>query len=473
MTIDQSFVEDQPPDDSLVWSMPEPIEQPKGKGKKFVGGFIAGLRNITGFKSKYPSRSQSSPRTAASSLAPDRMHASQYEPRPPPGGRGQSAPVHRPLDLRDGDRTLSTDRTMSSDGPVTPNQSTELPGTIPDLPEDMALPNPFQTNQAHEISAPAVTEPQQVDLQPTADYDAMSEPYEEDLPDQTFSSHINRVGKFLNDLTHLPWISPTSIAVPYQPAESRRARYAKAKPGTSWYSKENHEKLDLLATPTEQRRQMSNRPRANIAQGNAQVRPRRPRAPLSGSPSSTSLEAATALRPTHTLAGVTSAGIILPSPGTSSHGNGQQPMSYNYYYATPQPLYVYPSSVASPQMGGRSGLDGPMAMAMPIPMQMPGNNQGSTAQQAVPVYMLATPAPLVMPRSSGRHRHSSRRSGRRPTGEIQMPIPQPAAPTSPPRSPPPNQSKSPAQRVQSPKSPGVTRTPTISKSPAALSPRPP
>ena len=60
-------------------------------------------------------------------------------------------------------------------------------------------------------------------LQQTMDYDAMSEeePYYDAHP-ETFTSQMNRVGKFVKDLVHLPWIN-AHATVEYRPAESRRA----------------------------------------------------------------------------------------------------------------------------------------------------------------------------------------------------------------------------------------------------------
>lgn len=268
----------------------------------------------------------------------------------------------------------------------------------------------------------SISTPEPADLRHTADYDAMDAPIYSERPETTFSSHINRVGKFFNDLTHLPWIS-TLVSVEYRPGESRRARYAGDKPAVSWYAKENHERLDLLA---ESRPVV--RPRATLPPNAPQQRRHRPRTPPS-SPASTDARRATAIRPSRTPVTLTSRGAGAPaSPGASSHGQGQHSYSYSYYY--PQPLYVYPSS-ASPRGGGLPEM---------AAIRMPGSPGGPDMQQAVPVYMLA-PGPVVLPHSPGGHRrhHTSRPMQNPPS--FPMPTHSAQSPT-PPRSPPP--------RLQSP-----------------------
>ncbi|KAI0690486.1 hypothetical protein BC835DRAFT_177472 [Cytidiella melzeri] len=472
----------------------------KGK-KRFVGGFMSSLRNFAGLGPKAPLPALVIPPTSKG--APARP---PYGPQPVAGDLGVNRrPLAAPPPANStpppADHSLSTDRTLSSHGPVTPEQS-ELPITIPDLPEDSHLPNPYREHEPP-IAAPERSQtPEEVYLQPTADYDAMSEPIEDDLPETTLSSHINRVGKFITDFVHLPWISPGNIAVPYKPTESRRARHTGPKPGVSWYTKENHEKLDLLATPTQpvQRRQppTTARPRLQTTQSHrpAQRHPaRRARTPLSGSTDTTSLGPATSPRRTRTP--INAAGLTLSSSGLPS-----QALPYNYYYASPQALYIYPSSVASPQTRGRSGSDSQTAAPMPIPIPMPiqmqmqpgssssssGVPAGAPQQQAVPIYMLAAPAPLVLPASPRQHhrRHSRRKQNAHHhhtgTAAYPMPVPVPVpviqttAAGDASRSPRAGKSTSPTgPAATTRKSPGAgaSRSPIAARSPAAASTQPP
>lgn len=228
--------------------------------------------------------------------------------------------------------------------------------------------------------------PIEVHPQPTSDYDAMSEPTP-DPEEASLSTRANRVGKFVKDLSHLPWIS-SHVAEEYNPAQSPRA--LQDKPSGSWYTKRGHQQVDLLEGPAPAKVQIRQRSRAappELKQPRPRTRPR-PQRTYTGSDGAT-----TAIRPTRFPASATSGGVIPTSPGASSHGGGSY--SYSYYYSTPQPLYVYPSTV-SPQLRRPD---------------VPGSPHPPDVQQAVPVYMLATPAPLVLPaspthRSPGhQHRH--------------------------------------------------------------------
>jgi hypothetical protein len=438
--------------------LPEPSAPPvqtKGK-KRFGGGFMSSLRNFTGLGAKAtlpplqipaspvrgPPRSLYTSKPAVSDLGTNKRPMAPYPPRETPPAA---------------DHSLSTERT--SQGPVTPDQS-EHPITIPDLPEDVHLPNPHNEHEQI-INVPTSPEtPEEVDLQPTADYDAMTEPIEDEFGETTLSSHINRVGKFVTDLVHLPWITSGSVAAVYKPSESRRARHVDPKPVVSWYTKENHEKLDLLATPTRpvQRQQHTpTRARMQTSRPQRQAQRRQPtrqtRMPLSG----TSTDVTSLDTPTPSGRQRNAPGSLSFSPALSPHVHGGQTMPYNYYYASPQALYMYqPPPATSP---GRSGTDpqpAPMAMPLPIPMQMQNVAGGSGQPSAMPIYMVAAPAPMVLPNSSRQHhKQSHRKHGR----HASSPPPHMAIPVIPTVA----SSSSAAAAAASP----TTRSPAAKKSPMA------
>lgn len=311
----------------------------------------------------------------ASPGSPPRLGNLPYEVHHP------ATAQHERIPLRDSEFT--TDTTTSSGPPRTP--------------PDTALPNPHDPSSIDVLETPAsIASPVDVEPQYASDYDAMSRSPEPE--EASLSSRANRVGKFVKDFAHLPWIG-SHVATEYNPAESARAQ--QDKPSESWYTKRGHQRLDLLEGPAPARPQMQQRSRAlpsEVQQSRSNPQPRahtgarprqRHRANTAGS------EVATAIRPTRTPASATSAGVVPPSPGASSHGKGSHAYSYSYYYSSPQPLYVYPSAV-SPQM-------------VPPQLRRP-DGSGSPPQelaQAVPVYMLATPAPIMMP-SPQHHRSSSR-----------------------------------------------------------------
>ncbi|TCD69078.1 hypothetical protein EIP91_008976 [Steccherinum ochraceum] len=385
-----------------------PTEQPKrpGMGKRFVGGFVAGFKKIPKAMSK------NHPREAV----PPAMPVPQLSPptNPTPAARYENPPyeIHPPvsaqlehIQLRTSDFTTSTGTGTTSSssarrGPATPpnlpNPSARREPTIP-----LNLPNPYEP--PIDLQTPAsIASPVEVHPPLASDYDAMTEPTE-DPEEESLNTRANRVGKFVKDFTHLPWISGR-VSEEYQPAQSHRAQVAK--PAGSWYTQRGHTQLDLLAGPAPVKPRTQERSRA-VPQQTKQPRPRtRPKPQRRPTGES---EGITAIRPTRTPASGTSGGIQPISPGASSHGQGSHSYAYSYYYPTPQPMYVYPSAV-SPQ---HRRSDGPSGTPLP------------DVQQAVPVYMLATPAPLMLPASpnhrSPRHHRSTHHHS----------IPKATSPTSP------------------------------------------
>lgn len=482
MSVHQSEEHRASPDSFKVFERHEPPpEEPKRKGRGFVGGFMMGLRNIPKKLSKSGSHKSyqvtpvhpiTPPAEQPSRPALMRAHPSyanihpqapgllQSPVRPPqsPPQRSQSrsprspARPPNPAPATTAHMSRDTDPTATSiSGPLTPDQSMAPPDvTVPAADDGPvafdAFPNPYDPSPFPQAE-PLIHSPEQAQLQPTGDYNAMEESYydsQPDAPDTTFASRMNSVGRFFTELVHLPWINAQATVV-YRPTESRRARYAGPKPGRSWYAKEHTEKLDLLATPTVARPRPRPRaatqplpqpqPRGVPAQQSRAPRQQRPRAPRSvGSSSATSsrADAATAIRPTRTPASLTTHGGLVraASPGASSHGQAPHSFSTQYFYA-PQPLYVYPGAVA-PTAPGQPGAgtgagqtngqtngqaagqataaagQGAAQMAagpLAIPFRLPGPD----GQQAVPVFMLAAPAPMVLPGSPPR-RHKHRRT---------------------------------------------------------------
>lgn len=346
--------------------------------------------------------------------SPSRLPATQFQSPPRPSN---------PVLSTTADLSRSTASTTSSQGgPYTPDQSADARAAIPD---DANFPNPYEQSGIPQPQL-VIPPPEVANLQPTADYDIMSEdPVYDSQPDYTFTSRINTISRFFSELTHLPFKTRETVTVPYHPGDSHRARYAVSKPGKSWYTKEKHERLDLLATPTQiMRSPLATRPREQIPRQTQASAAQRTRAvqvsrspPATRSPPVTkpkSLDAATAIRPNTTPASLTTHGglIQLPSSGLSSQGHGLPSGSVQYIYASPQPLYLVPGTALNQQ----SGQFDAAAATTAIPARMRGSRSRSP-QQGVPVYVLTTPGPLTnvqVPGSSSR-RHRKHRSSRSPT----------------------------------------------------------
>ena len=415
------------------------------KGRRFTDRF--NLKNIFSRKSSKSGSRQPSPppsmpsphpyRPQRTRSQPSRVDLVQQSPSHSPNIYGQSS--SRPLIPQSpgrpsnpapdttGDMSRSTvSSTSSQRGPLTPDQSAVAPAALLD---DANFPNPYEASGIPQPQL-VVPSPEIANIRPTEDYDIMSEePVYESHLDYTFTSRINTIGRFLSELTHLPFKSRDTVTVTYRPGDSHRARYVK--PGKSWYTKEHHEKLDLLATPTQvMRSPLVSRPREAIPRQTqaattsqrtrtAQVtRSPRGAAPTTRSPPTTkprSLDAATAIRPNPTPGSITTHGGLfrLPSPGLSSHEQGLHSGSVQYLYASPQPLYLVPGTALNQQAAGQSNSAGASA----LPAAMPASRSGSP-HNAVPVYVLTTPGPLATVQVPGtspkKHRkHSGRSSGHR------------------------------------------------------------
>ncbi|TBU30087.1 hypothetical protein BD311DRAFT_239826 [Dichomitus squalens] len=195
-------------------------------------------------------------------------------------------------------------------------------------------------------------------------------------PDDSFSAHITRARNFFTELKNLPWVSDR-IALDYRPTQSSRARVGKNKDSGSWYTRK-HQDLDLLAPGPGSARQATLQLRSDA--GHSTAPSTRSRSP------SRAHHHALHPHPDRTpLSFMTSPGT-LASPGASSHGQGAHQMSYSYYFAPPQPLYVYPSPMTSPLQPVTEG-----SQASSSPQMHPPH------PQALPVYMVPGPPPGLLP----------------------------------------------------------------------------
>ncbi|KAH8104024.1 hypothetical protein BXZ70DRAFT_678940 [Cristinia sonorae] len=376
-----------------VWTLPEPEKQP-GFGKRFVGGFVAGFKRIPKAMSKSTNRDvEPTPMPVSFNdnikLAPAALH---YD-KPP-------YQIHQPTNIPHERIHPPDSRHASSTTPSTQSSSMLAPASPPNLPAPRdppptlqpALPNPYAPPA--ELHTPAyIASPVEVHPRHASDYDAMSEP-SSDLRQPSLNTRANQVGAFVKEFSHLPWIN-NRVATEYDPGQSHRAQEAqKHKKSGSWYTKRGQQRLDLLETPSHPKPMRtrdifaepheSKNPRSH---SHSRSRPHRNHTAAS--------DVVTAIRPSRTPASATSGGVVPTSPGASSHGRGSHAYSYSYYYSNPQPLYVYPAAVSPPRR--------PDANL---------NSGSQELQQALPVYMLAAPGPLVLPaspnhRSSGRHHRSN------------------------------------------------------------------
>lgn len=338
-------------------TMEEPEPKPKKKNT-FVGGFVAQLRKLPNAMSKSHFYDRKSTRKGAPGME-QQPGQSHYLPAYDEPG----VTVRNPE---------SVHYVEAVSMPQSPGSMSQVSYADPSRPQSGVRSSQRHSGQSNAHSAGRPTSPPRlitspalsavlVSPHPASDYAKMDSPVRFAAPDDSFSAHVTRVKDFVHELKALPWTS-SRVALDYVPTQSSRARTGKAKQAGSWYTGvQGHQDIDLL--------------------GSARPAPRRLR-----SEDGQSARIAVAHDGRTPASFVTSPGLM-PSPGMSSHGQGQQGVSYSYYFAPPQPLYVYQSPMTTPATG-------------PALTDSPGSSSSSRrreAAQAVPVYMMAGPPPGLIP----------------------------------------------------------------------------
>ncbi|PIL25469.1 hypothetical protein GSI_13359 [Ganoderma sinense ZZ0214-1] len=373
------------PDAAPVAMMgPDPMAKPTSRTKAFVGGFVASLRRLP----KAVVKSSRYDRKATRKGAPGTVHstgASHFVPAPPYNEPGVPVdPAH--VSYVEARRTH-----VSQDIPTELDYAGEHSG-LASRPHSARRAS-SQVQSPSIISTPRFLPEGAILADPelASDYVKMEPP--SSPPDDSFSAHFTRVANFFQELKNLPWVSDR-VAVDYRPMRSSRACVGKAKESGSWYNRKQD--VDLLAGGPTSPLQPPTRMRTHSV------------------PSShMSMHSATATRTYHrqhhpdgTPLSYMTSPLSMPSPGASSHGHGQHPMSFSYYFAPPQPLYVYTPSMNSQLQTVAEGTPGPS----PAMSQLP---------QALPVYMFPGPPPRVfqspVPPSASASPTSVHRSHARPS----------------------------------------------------------
>ncbi|KAI0258361.1 hypothetical protein BC834DRAFT_847420 [Gloeopeniophorella convolvens] len=207
--------------------------------------------------------------------------------------------------------------------------------------------------------------PVYIEPEQAEDYAGMEPPAMPE-PEPSGPSQLKRIGKFFRDLKDLPWTSP-NVAVDFDPAKSERSRYVRSPgSGRSWYTGQITD-LDLLGGPSMRRPAgASAHPPGHASGSGATLAPRH------GSGSASSSEAASA---------------HLPAP--HSH---PPPYFYPVSQLTlphPQPLFFYPTAYPA-MMPPRP----PPGSEQPSPQSSGGGYSEVPLQQPY-VYMVAMPPGYV------------------------------------------------------------------------------
>ena len=370
-------------------SEPGPNNAPASGRKPFVGGFMATLTRPL----KAVAKSSLFDRGATRKGAPGTAHStgdSHFVPAPAYDEPGAHVSYIPPMDMsaaqkpptelpysEEPSRRLSLARSARRASSQVQSPRSVMSHSIPpDTPRFMS--------EAAVLAHPDFA----------SDYAKMEPP--PGPPDDSFSAHITRARNFFTELKNLPWVSDR-IALDYRPTQSSRARVGKNKVSGSWYTRK-HQDLDLLAPGPGSARQATIHLRSDAGHSTApsthsRSTSRAHQHGLQGGPPQMRTPLSFMTSP-----------ATLPSPGASSHGQGAHAMSFSYYFAPPQPLYVYSSPMASPLP--------PVAEGSQASSSSPGMPQ-HPHPQAVPMYVMsglppglvpATPPPPVaqVPRSHAR-----------------------------------------------------------------------
>ena len=390
-----------PPTDGFAPEIPlEGDRKGKSRARTFVGGFMAGLKKIPGAVVRSPFYDRSATRKGAPGT------------ENPLGGSSHFLPAY------------NDPGTTVADPSTFPYISTRVSATQPKSPTDLSnaersgrsshpsrrashpLSYGSHRSSSHANTTSAIVSPGPrfisadavaVEPQPGSDYAKMDSPIRFARPDDSFSTHITRVHDFFRDLKELPWTSDR-VAIDYEPTRSGRAFVGKMKPAGSWYTSNKHQDIDLLAPASNPPRHSALHLRSVDGGTTASIRSGTRITPDYRSPIGSYM---------------TSPVTITTSPGASSHGQGQQGMSYSYYFAPPQPLYVYPSPMSTP-ITSPSGMS-----SSPGPSPPEGHHP-----QAVPVFMIPGPPPGLLSSPAPAHTAVRHQSPHGTVTPANVPLPQ-------------------------------------------------
>lgn len=366
----------------------------QGGRRGFVGGFVAGLRNLPRVMLRHPRVAEVASekkghyrRRTTDDGGPGLPMYQSYLEDPPvdPANveivSGMPMPTPHTISITSPSLRESQDHDNDADQTAYSDMHPSRPNT---QAGDTTLIHQSEIN----IGSPL---PIQTDPQPTSDYDKMSSVLQS-TPSVSIAAHINRIQQFFRDVNDLPWVS-SRVAVDYIPEKNGRRGTGKrqtAKTSETWYPV--HQDLDLLSNGTPDvggsvamthRREGSHR---------------RALTDSSFSPASTGMSQSlaspsTGMSPRYS---VTSE----PGPGGRNHRRIRTPRHHQRrplhrqptsppqttvypYIATPQPMYIYSGPPSPPQPVSASG----------SPARQ-GHSVGATSPALPAMYMIPMPPPV-------------------------------------------------------------------------------
>lgn len=389
-----------------VMGLPPDDGHGKSGKKRFVGGFVSGLK-------KLPRAVLWGRKHAAEEEPPFRTTFPQFEPTPHISSSFVQMDVPVPSEPRMPTPALSKHSSHRSRVEGNGNAASSYAHGDTD---STAVHRDAGPSRIVTATTPAPLDLASPNLRPTSDYDKMPTPPRTPTA-PSITSYLTRVHRFLKELSNLPWVASATgrVAADYFPGENPRSRYLypryrEREANRTWYTSK-HKDVDLLSgerdvnsrrttrTTTDTRYRDRDREPAHhrsrthrsttASQANPHRRPRRAtRSYTLSHPNTRSFASGS-----YTLSRATSPGGVpvpplptIASP-TASHLAFMDPqryaqVSYPYGYAysptSPQPMYLIPGPSPPRQDGqAQDGSQQGQGQA-PVPVQ-----------PAMPVYLVA------------------------------------------------------------------------------------
>lgn len=342
----------------------------KTRKRGFVGGFVAGLKNVMAKNNPRPdfinvvgpsgeNMVVASPRLSLYQASTPSQSSSRLPPGSPYPDASHPPIEELPIEEEEEDYEEDVEAYANQPGSAPHTHTTTSPEAYDDGTTAVNHGPPLAADYS------VMSSPQQISVSEINDYDKAHTPYPFTNPDDdSIQSYVDRVHRFFVDIWLLPWSQSqiTSEYIPTVDSSRRDHKRSDRVPPSPWYTPKKRApkpEIDLIGSPS-----MSAASPTGTAPIIITTIPPTPTHSANhsyytttrsmGAPSDARLtltasqfsgpsyrsrgvseSGRTAIRPLRS-PGTVSTSSEFPSPGASSHGRGQHSMSYSYHYPSPQ-----------------------------------------------------------------------------------------------------------------------------------------
>ncbi|KAI0786917.1 hypothetical protein C8Q75DRAFT_808000 [Abortiporus biennis] len=228
-----------------------PIDEPhRSLARRFVGGFISGLRTIPRAMLKNNPRGaipsfHSSPGDVGSPQLHRNMSPMPVQMPVPPDDQGVTYSTMHPPSLRPTSEEPSPTFQYHDREEESSSSGQERPDIDPRIPHHFSRYDMNITQDESELGTP-----EHIAREEVTDYETSRQLYPFTNPaDDSWGSYLDRIHRFFTDIVSLPWVT-TQISSDYVPAvDSSRGRYRQSESPTSWYSPKTRKRGQDLEEP--------------------------------------------------------------------------------------------------------------------------------------------------------------------------------------------------------------------------------